>query len=57
MSEEPKRAGPKQVGGTSPIPLPPINKVSAPLQGAGAGQEVLAEENPRLLPHSYFSPH
>lgn len=40
---------------TSLNPLPPINKVSAPSQGAGAGQEALTEENPGLLPPSFFS--
>lgn len=55
-SVEPKGAGSKHVGGTSSIPLPPINKVSAPSQGAGAGQGALTE-NPGLLPPSYFSPH
>lgn len=41
----------------SPSPYPLINKVSAPSQGAGAGQEALTEESPGLLPPSYFSPH
>lgn len=55
--KNPKELGPNRLEGPPPSPYPPINKVSAPSQGAGAGQEVLAEENPRLLPHSYFSPH
>lgn len=45
VSVEPKGAGPKQVGGPPPSPYPPINKVSAPSQGAGTGQEALTEEN------------
>lgn len=54
VSVEPKGAGPKQVGGPPPSPYPPINKVSAPPQGAGAGQEALVEENPGLLPPSFL---
>lgn len=50
-------AGPQKVGGLPPHPYPPINKVSAPSQGAVTGQEALTEENPGLLPPSYFFPH
>ena len=32
--------------GLPPLPYPPINKVSAPSQGAGTGQEALTEGNP-----------
>ena len=35
----PKELGPNKVAGAAPTPLPPINKVSAPSQGAGTGQE------------------
>lgn len=54
---EPKELGPKRLEGFPHTPYPPINKVSAPSQGAGTGQEALTEENPGLLPPSYFSPH
>lgn len=52
----PKELGPNRLEGPPPTPYPPINKVSAPSQGAGTGQKALTE-NPRPPPPSYFSPH
>lgn len=37
--------GPNRLEDLPHPPYPPINKVSAPSQGAGTGQEALAEEN------------